>query len=103
MLDNYVQLREGVPTRLHFTAHRLGDRPLRDPLLGIDKVVTVLDLVVDEEDGARVSKVLSVTAQGLASQLQPYLQAEILPRYTFTLPRRGSGCATRYLVAAAPR
>ena len=102
-LDNYIKLLDGVPMRLHFTDHAVGDRLVMDPVLEFEKRVTVLTLVVDEEDGRPVTKTLSVTAQNLAAQLSGYLSERIYRGYDFVLTRRGLGFATKYTVMIFPR
>ncbi len=103
MLDNYVSFQEGVPKRLHFTDHALQDRLTPDPLLGFAKMLTVLVLVVDEEDGYKVSKTLSVTSGALAGQLSGYLVDRLYRGYDFVITRRGAGFGTRYSVTGIPR
>ena len=103
VLDNYVTLPEGVPVRLHFTDHAVGDRQVMDPLLGFEKRISVLTLVVDEQDGRAVAKTLSVTSQNLAAQLSAYLTERVYRGYDYTITRRGAGFNTKFTVMAAPR
>ncbi len=103
VLENYVVFEEGVPKRLHFTDHHLGDRDMPDPLIGITKRLTVLTMVVDQEDGYPVSKILSITANSLASQLAGYLPDRSYTRYDWEITRRGAGFSSRYTVIATPR
>jgi len=103
VLGNFVQLEEGVPTRLHFVGHTMVDRVIRDPLLGIDKPVTTLTMIVDERDGERVTQVLSVTSENLAAQLEPWLSGDRYKLNDFTITKRGTGFQTRYTVEVTPR
>lgn len=103
VLDNIVKLPEGIAKRLHFTSAAFQDRAIKDPVTQETKVVTVLVLVVDQEDGVTVAKTLGVTAEGLAAQLAPYLDAGRIGSHDFTITRRGSSFATRYAVEASPR
>jgi hypothetical protein len=103
VLDNYVRLEEGVPTRIHVADHAIVTREIRDTLTGWQKPTTILELRVDEEGGRPVAKVLSVTAEKLAQQLAPYLPGHLYRQYTYTITRRGSGFATAYQVQVEPR
>ena len=103
VLENYVTFEEGRPKRLHFTSHAVSDRRLRDPLTGLEKSMTVLAMQVDEEDGLPVAKLLSITSEGLAAQIQGYLSGEQYRAYDYTITRRGAGFGTRYSVTAIPR
>lgn len=103
VLDNFVVFEEGTPVRLHFTQHAMSDRTLRDPLTGLDKQLTVLVMSVDEEDGQTVAKLLSITSETLARQLQGYLPGGQYRAYDYTITKRGSGFGTRYNVVAMPR
>ena len=103
VLDNYVTLPEGIPVRLHFVDHTIGDRDVMDPLLGFNKRISVLTLVVDQQDGLAVSKVLSVTSQNLAAQLGAYLSEKVYRGYDFIITRRGAGFNTKYTVMAEPK
>jgi hypothetical protein len=103
VLENFVTFVEGVPLRLHFVDHSLADRVITDPLTGLAKRITTLQMVVDEEDGLPVAKVLSITSENLASQIAGYLPDKAYRAYYFTITRRGSGFSTRYTVAVNPR
>ncbi len=103
VLDNYVAFEDGASKRLHFTADHLGDRPVRDPLLGVEKMLTVLVLQVDEEDGQPVAKLLSITSQNFAAQLAGYLPNQLYRGYDFIITRRGTGFGIKYTVIAIPR
>ena len=103
VLDNFVRLEEGVPRRLHIVDHAIVTREIRDTLTGWQKPTTVLELRIDEEDGRPAAKVLSVTAEKLAAQLQPYLAGNLYRAHTFTITRRGSGFGTSYMVQVEPR
>jgi hypothetical protein len=103
LLDNVVQLREGVPKRLHFTDHAIADVEIQDPLLQRPKMVTRLTFTVDEEDGSPVAKTFSVLSERLAGDLGPYLPERAYRSLEFVITRRGTGFATSYTVLRIPR
>ncbi len=103
VLGNYVQFEEGIPRRLHFIGHTMVDRVIRDPVLQMDKPVTTLNLIVDELDGEKVTQVLSVLSENLASQLEPWTQGQRYLNNDFIITKRGTGFQTRYTVEVVPR
>ena len=103
VLGNFVSFEEGVPRRFHFAGHTMVDKVIRDPVLGIDKQLTTLNLIVDELDGERVTQVLSVTSENLAAQLQPWTSGQRYLTNDFVITKRGAGFQTRYSVEVAPR
>jgi len=72
-ISSWIQLRPGVPQKLHFVSHAHVSKLIRDPILGVDKTVPSIVFLVDFQNGKRVEKNFSVVSQRLAAELSPYL------------------------------
>jgi len=103
VLGNYIKLEDGVRKRLHFRDHVFVDREIRDPVLGRMKTVRTLTMFVDEEDGVKCDKVLSVVQEKLAAALAPYLPGKRYVNFTFTILRQGTGFRSEFVVGVEPR
>lgn len=102
VVENFVRLTEGIPKRLHFKDHAYVTRRIRDPVTGWEKNVTVLEFLVDFEDGRPVEKVFSVIQSKLEAALMPYLEGKRYRDYLFTITRIGTGFTTEFRVEVSP-
>jgi hypothetical protein len=67
------------------------------------KTVRTLTMFVDEEDGVKCDKVLSVVQEKLAAALAPYLPGKRYVNFTFTILRQGTGFRSEFVVGVEPR
>ena len=102
-LENWVVLRPGVPTRLHFKAHRMVERTITDAIFEVTRTVRSMLFLVDEEDDVPVDKTFSVLSQRLMNDLAGYLEADRYLLYTFTLIKDAPGTVPPRLVEVTPR
>jgi thiamine biosynthesis lipoprotein ApbE len=102
VLENYVILETGIPTRLHFTDHRKERRPITDTQTGQPTTRNVLVFEVDRMDGRAVAAKYSVMAEKHATQFEPYLADKRYTRYEFTIVRNGEGYRTVYSLTPTP-
>jgi hypothetical protein len=102
VLENYVILETGVPTRLHFTDHRIERRTITDPMTGQPGSRNVLVFEVDRMDGRPVAAKYSIMAEKHAAQFEPYLKDKKYTSYEFTIVRSGEGFRTSYSVTPTP-
>ncbi len=103
MMMNYVELKEEIPKRLHFTDHYWVDRMIWDKDLGKEKMVRSLVFAVDTEDGEPSLKTFSVLSTKLAALLAPYLPDSRFRDFDITITAHGSGFMRFFTVEAAPR
>jgi thiamine biosynthesis lipoprotein ApbE len=102
VLENYVLLETGIPTRLHFTDHRIERRLITDPQTGQPTTRNVLVFDVDKMDGRAVAAKYSIMAEKHAAQFEPYLADKMYTKYEFTIVRSGEGFRTNYSVTPTP-
>ena len=102
VLENYVLLETGIPTRLHFTDHTIQRRTITDPLTGQPGSRNVLVFDVDRMDGRSVVAKYSMMSEKHAMQFEPYLKDKRYRDYEFTITRTGEGFRTVYSVAVVP-
>lgn len=102
VLQNYVILGQGVPARLHFTAHSIGPRDITDPQTGRPGTRNVLEFDVDRLDGKAVNAKFSTMAETLASQFSAFLPDKRYTLYDFIITKRGAGFQTKYTVERIP-
>ena len=102
VLENYVILESGIPTRLHFTDHRIERRTITDPVTGQPGSRNTLVFEVDRMDGRAVSAKYSTMAEKHAVQFEPYLKDKSYTRYEFTIVRTGEGFLTSYSLTPTP-
>jgi hypothetical protein len=102
VLENYVILETGIPTRLHFTDHRIQRRTITDPITGEPASRNVLVLDVDRMDGRPVVALYSTMSEKHATQFEPYLKEKRYRDYEFTITRTGEGFLTQYSVSVSP-
>ena len=102
VLENYVILETGIPTRVHFTDHHIMKRTITDPLTGEPGTRNVLVFEVDRMDGRPVTAKYSTMSEKHATQFEPYLEGKVYRDYEFTITRTGEGFRTVYSVAVIP-
>jgi hypothetical protein len=102
VLENYVMLETGIPTRLHFTDHHIERRTITDPGTGQPGTRSVLVLEADRMDGRPVAAKYSVMSQKHAAQFEPYLPDKKYTQFEFTIVRSGEGFRTTYSVTPTP-
>ena len=98
VLENYVKLTEGVPTRLHFSDHAIVTKTITDPLTHRAKEVKALELVVDRENGAVVSKSYSILSEKHAIDFARYLDNKSYRQFDFVITVYGKGYSAVYSV-----
>lgn len=98
VLENYVMLETGIPTRLHFIDHQIETRQITDPQTGQGTTRKVLVFNVDTMDGHPVSAKYSIMAEKHASQFAPYLADKSYRNFEFTIVRTGEGFRTSYSI-----
>jgi hypothetical protein len=103
VLVNHVILENGIPSRLHFTDHRIERRTITEPSTGRPAIREVLALTVDTLDGRPVSAELSTMAEKLAGQFEPYLVDKSYRDYDFTITQLGEGFMRSWSVKVTPR
>ncbi len=102
VLKNYIELQEGIPTRLHFIAHAIVTKEITDPLTGLPKQVKSLVFSVDRLDGIEILSSFSTVGEKLADQLWAYVKEGRYRGLEFTITKHGRGFQTRYDVAVRP-
>jgi len=100
--ENWVILKPGVPKTLHFAAYKLVSRVITDPVFGVSKSVSSLMFLVDEEDGAKVSKSFSVVSQKLGEELRGYLEGDRFKAYRFTFIKDAPGTVPPRITGIVP-
>ena len=103
VLRNYVELEEGIPTRMHFVSHTIQVRDITDPLTGLPGVRRALVFVIDELNGSPVTANFSTLSEKLAEEFAPYLPGERYKNYDIQITKVGRGFQTRYQVLFLPR
>jgi hypothetical protein len=102
VLGNYVKLVPEVWKWQHWTDHQIVEKTITDPVLKRTKTVRTLTFWVDREDGAKVDKTYSVTAEKLAVLLSPYLPDKGYRNYEMGIRMRGAGFQTTYELETRP-
>jgi len=102
VLENYVILETGVPSRLHFTDHHIERRTITDPGTGQPGSRNVLVFEVDRMDGRAVAGKYSIMSEKHAAQFEPFLKDKRYAGYEFTIVRTGEGFRTSYSVTPTP-
>ncbi len=103
VLQNYVILKEGIPTRLHFTDHEIQSREITDPLTKLPKTVRALVLTVDQLDGRAVDARYSTISEKHAMIFSPYLGDKSYKNYDFIITQVGHGFTREYQVKVERR
>jgi hypothetical protein len=102
VLQNYVILEAGIPTRLHFIDHHIERRTITDPVTGQPGSRAVLVFEVDRMDGQPVISKFSTMAEKLAAIFEPYLPTKSYTAFEFTIVQSGEGFRTVYSVTPTP-
>jgi len=102
VLENYVILEPGIPTRLHFTDHHIERRTITDPVTGQAASRNVLLFEVDRMDGRPVQAKYSTMAEKHAAQFEPYLGDKSYIKFEYTITRTGEGFRTNYSLQVTP-
>jgi len=102
VLENYVILETGIPTRLHFTNHIITRRVITDPTTGGPTSRNVLVFDVDRMDGRPVVARYSTMSEKHAAQFEPYLADKRYRDYEFTITRTGEGFRTTWSLTPVP-
>lgn len=102
MLMNYIDLKEGVPKRLHLTDNYIVEREIWDKNLDRTKVIRSLTFWVDREDGIPTAKTWSILSDKLAGLLQPYIPDHEYRMKEFIVTMQGEGFTKRFSVQVIP-
>lgn len=102
VLANFVELKSGVPTRMHFTDSYEITSLVWDKDFKARKPKKRLTFWVDRLGGEPAAKTFSIVSEKLASQLRPYLENEDFKNWEFTITKEGEGFATEYMVEVTP-
>lgn len=103
VLENYVMLETGVPTRVHFTDHVIQKRTVTDPITGGPTTRNVLVFDVDLLNGREVAAKYSIMAEKHAGQFSAYLKDKSYRDYDVIITRSGEGFRTSWSVQFLPR
>lgn len=102
-LQNWIVFEEGKPERVHLADHHMDRREITDPGTGRGTYRNVAVFDVDELNGQPVASQISVMAEKLYSQLEPYLEGKKYLDYDFIITKNGTGFRTSYSVQVVPR
>ena len=103
VLENYVILKAGVATRLHFTRWERRVITRTDPETGRPGQVNSLRLDVDELDGRPVVAIYSTLSQKHAGDFAPFLAGDRFRSYDFIVTVSGEGFRREYQVTPVAR
>ena len=103
VLQNYVILQPGIPTKLHFYDHQIESRTITDPVSGRPAIRQVLVLDVDMLNDKPVAARYSTMAEKHAQQFSPYLAGKTYAGYDFTITMSGDGFRRAWSVQVTPR
>lgn len=103
LLMNYVELKPGIPSRMHFTDHYFITRVISDRDTGKEKPIQSLVFWVDELDGEPAAKTFSILSKKLAAQLEPHLEGRKYQQYDFVITEFGDGFYKEWNVQAIKR
>jgi hypothetical protein len=103
VLENYVILQTGIPSRVHFFDHVIVARTVTDPGTGAPATRRVLVFEVDKLDGRDVAAKYSIMAEKHAGQFAPYLADKSYRGYDFVITKNGEGFLTSWSVKVIPR
>ena len=102
VLQNYVELQEGVPARLHFRDHMIIAKTITDPITGGPGVRNALVFDVDRLNGVEIMSKFSTMAEKLANQFEPFLKDKSYTKYDFIITYQGSGFRRSFTVQPIP-
>ena len=102
VLENYVKLTPGVPSRLHFADHAIVKKTITDPDSHRVKEVSALEFVVYRENGQAVSKSYSILSEKHALDFERYLKDKSYRMFDFAITVYGKGYLAVYSVEPKP-
>lgn len=102
VLQNYVLLQPGVPTRLHFSQVARKLKTIGDPDTGRPKQLQSLEFTVDEMNGQAVVSAYSVVSQKHSADFAPFLPGDKFLQYDFIITMTGEGFLRQYQVQTIP-
>lgn len=103
VLQNYVILEPGRPSRMHFADHSIQVRTIHDPLTRQDKLVNTLVFTVDELDGRPVVGSYSIVSDKHSRDFLAFLPGQRYRGYDFIITQSGEGFRREYQVQSLPR
>lgn len=103
VLQSYVELKPGVPARMHFVEHWIETISPTDPLVGRPLPKRRLRFAVDELNGQAVQTYYSTMSQKHAADFELFLEGKKYRGYDFIVTFGGSGWQTEYTVQPVPR
>ncbi len=103
VLQSYVEIKPGVPARMHFADHWVETITATDPLVGHPLPKRRLRFAVDELNGQATQTYYSTMSQKLAAVFEPFLPNKKYKDYDFIVTLTGSGFQTEYSVQPVPR
>lgn len=102
VLQNYVILVPGKPSRMHFTDHEVVVKTITDPVSGRPKPINALVFTVDTLEGRPVVAYYSTVSQKHAQDFAPYLPDKKYTHYDFIILMMGEGFRREYQVQVIP-
>jgi hypothetical protein len=103
VLQSYVEIKPGVPARMHFVDHWVETITATDPVAGRPLPKRRLRFAVDELNGQATTTYWSTMSQKLAAVFEPFLVDKKYRDYDFIVTLQGSGWQTEYQVQPVPR
>jgi hypothetical protein len=103
VLQSYVEIKPGVPARMHFVDHWVESITATDPLVGRPLPKKRLRFAVDELNGQPAQTYYSTMSQKHAADFEPFLINKKYRDYDFIVTLQGSGWQTEYSVQPVPR
>ena len=101
-LMNYVVLKEGIPTRLHFDDHTVERITITDRQTGSPTGRTTLIFDVDRVNGHPVAAKYPIMADTHKGQLEAYLEGKVYRGYEFIITKTGRERLTKWTVERIP-
>ena len=103
VLQNYVILQKGIPTRLHFTDHYIETIQITDRQTGLPAKRQRLVFDVDTVDARPVVAKYSTLSEKHASQFAGYLADKSYRNFDFVITQTGEEFRTSWTVERLPR
>jgi len=85
IIEDYIELKPGVPVRLVFDAYGWYRMEIRDPDLDVVRNVEQLKFHVTWKDGEQIDTIYSAIATGIKNELRPFLDGNRYKDYEFTI------------------
>jgi hypothetical protein len=103
VLQNYVELKDGVPAKMHYLDHIIETRTITDPVSRRTEPRNVLVFTVDRLNDREVFAKFTTMAEKLASEFSPYLPDKSYRNFDFIITQRGEGYRRAWTVLRTPR